>query len=121
MRPDSCVRFQVDLKQRSGVHDALRQESFAAISWHFAGQRHSSLQNGEQSLGGITYEIDGYCNQFARSANGQIEGEDRVLTQAFQAGVVSILLSDGSSIEVVLADPHGGSTAEVQVNGNFPL
>jgi hypothetical protein len=79
------------------------------------------LQNGEQSLGAITYEIDGYCNHCARSANGQIAGEDKVLTQAFQAGVVGIRLSDGSSIEVVLADPHGGSTAEVQVNGDFPL
>jgi hypothetical protein len=69
-----------------------------------------SVKNGEQSLGGITYEIDGYCNHIVRSANGQIEGEDKVLTQAFQAGVAGILLSDGSAVKVVLADPHGGST-----------
>ena len=80
-----------------------------------------SLQNGLQSLGAVTYEIDGYCSHFARTANGQIEGEDKVLTQAFQAGVAGILLSDGSAVEVVLADPHGGSTAEVRVNGDFPL
>ena len=80
-----------------------------------------SLQNGEQSLGAITYEIDGYCNHIARSASGQIAGDDKVLTHAFQAGLVGILLSNGSSIEVVLADPHSGSTAEIKVNGDFPL
>jgi hypothetical protein len=80
-----------------------------------------SLQNGEQSLGAVTYEIDGYCNHLERSANGQIEGDAAILTQAFCAGHAGILLADGSSLQVVLADPQGGSTAEVKVNGYFPL
>jgi hypothetical protein len=80
-----------------------------------------SLRNGEESLSPVTYEIDGYSSHFARSANGQIEGESTVLTQAFGAGLADLLLSDGSSVEVVLADPQGQSTAEVQVHGSFPL
>ena len=79
-----------------------------------------SLRDG-QSLGAVTYEIDGYCNRLARSANGQIAGDDTVLTQAFRAGLASLLLSNGASVEVVLADPQGQSTAEVQVHGAFPL
>jgi hypothetical protein len=80
-----------------------------------------SLRNGKLSLGAVTYEIDGYGSRFARSANGQIEGNSTALTQAFQAGHAGILLSDGSSVEIVVADPQGGSTAEIRVTGSFPL
>jgi hypothetical protein len=80
-----------------------------------------SIGNGEQRLGPVRYEIDGYLERTMRSANGQIEGEIAVLEQAFRAGAACIALEGGSSIDVVLSDPRGGPTAEIVVSGRFPL
>ena len=80
-----------------------------------------SIENGERSLGPVSYEIDGYLDGTSRSANGQIEGDISVLAQAFRAGSASLALDGGSSVEVVLSDPQGGPTAEINVSGAFPL
>jgi hypothetical protein len=79
-----------------------------------------SIGDGEQSLGDVTYEIDGYLRRDQRSDNGQIEGPAEMLAQAFRAGAACITLSDGQVVDVVLSDPRGGSTAEIAVNGRFP-
>jgi len=78
------------------------------------------IENGEQNLGIVTYEIDGYRDQTQRSANGQIEGGADILAQAFAAGGACIAVTGGEPFDIVLADPLGGPTAEVTVNGRFP-
>jgi hypothetical protein len=80
-----------------------------------------SIENGQQSLGLVSYEIDGYLDRTTRSASGQIEGAVSVLAQAFRAGGASLALSNGPSVDIVLSDPQGGPTAEVDVSGAFPL
>ena len=72
-------------------------------------------------LGPVTYEIDGYLDRDLRWANGQIEGAIPVLAQAFRAGGASIALPDGQSVDILLFDPEGSSTAEITVSGGFPL
>jgi hypothetical protein len=69
----------------------------------------------------VSYEIDGYLDRTMRSANGQIEGESAVLGEAFGAGDAAIVLESGRVIRVVLSNPFGGPTAEVEVSGRFPL
>ena len=49
-----------------------------------------SIENGQQSLGLVSYEIDGYLDRTTRSASGQIEGAVSVLAQAFRAGGASL-------------------------------
>ena len=80
-----------------------------------------SIRNRRQHLGSVSYEIDGYLERTTRSANGQITGDIAVLEQAFRAGAARIALEGGPSIDVVLLDPQGGPTAEIQVSGRFPL
>ena len=79
-----------------------------------------SVQCGEQNLGAVTYEIDGYLRGTERSDNGQIDGPAGILAQAFQAGSACVALSDGQLVDVVLSDPQGGATAQVTVSGRFP-
>ena len=74
-----------------------------------------------RQLGQVIYEIDGYVDQGARSANGQIEAETRILYEAFRAGDTSIVLNTGRCIRIDVSDPEGGPTAEVQVRGGFPF
>ena len=81
----------------------------------------SLLTRAGQELGPVTYEIDGYLDRTTRSANGQIEGVSAALSHAFDAGAATIVLAGGESIRVVVSDPHGGPTAEVEVVGSFPL
>jgi hypothetical protein len=78
------------------------------------------VKGGAQSLGAVTYEIDGFIRREQRSDNGQIEGDAQMLARAFRAGSACIALSDGQLIDVVLSDPKGGATAEVTVRGRFP-
>ncbi len=73
-----------------------------------------------RQLGQVTYEIDGYLDQGARSANGQIEAESRILGEAFLAKNAAIVLESGRCVHVIVSDPSGG-TAEVRVAGGFPL
>ena len=80
-----------------------------------------SIGNGTQSLGPVTYEIDGYLDRTTRSANGQIEGDRYVLAQAFRAGSASIALEGGPLVNIVLVDPQDGPTAEITVSGRCPL
>jgi hypothetical protein len=84
------------------------------------GQGDLSLDNGEHTLGVVTYEIDCYARRMLRSDNGQIDGRADLLAQAFRAGTACIALEDGQFIDVVLSDPRGGPTAEVRVSGRFP-
>jgi hypothetical protein len=56
----------------------------------------------------VTYKL--------RWANGQIEGAD-FLAQAFRAGGASIALPNGNSVDILLFDPDGDSTAEIAVSG----
>jgi hypothetical protein len=72
-------------------------------------------------LGQVIYEIDGYVDHGAKSANGQIEAESRILDEAFRAEHATIVLNNGRCIQVDVSDPCGGPTAEVQVRGGFPL
>ena len=76
-------------------------------------------QEGRQ-LGQVTYEIDGYLDRGARSANGQIEADSRILDQASQATDATLVLDNGRCFHVVVLDPRG-SAAEVCVIGAFPL
>ena len=85
------------------------------------GRGRLSISDGEQSLGAVAYEIDGYLDRTIRSANGQIEGDVAVLARAYQAGGAAITLAEGPSVDVVLSNPQGGTTAEVTVSGRFPL
>jgi|SoiMethySBSTD1v2_1073268.scaffolds.fasta_scaffold662682_1 hypothetical protein len=80
-----------------------------------------SLSSGKKRLGLVSYEIDGYLERTIRTANGQITGDIAVLEQAFRAGAACIALEGGSSVDVDLADPQGGPTAEIDVSGRFPL
>jgi hypothetical protein len=73
-----------------------------------------------QSLGQVTYEIDGFARRTLRSDNGQIEGPVDTLAQAFRAGVACIVLADGQCVDIVLSDPRGGSRADVRVKDRFP-
>lgn len=78
------------------------------------------IDGGEQTLGTVAYEIDGYLRRDHRSDNGRIEGRADILNQAFRAGAVCIAMADGQCVDVVVADPHGASTAEITVSGRFP-
>ena len=81
-----------------------------------------TLLTGEgRSLGQVIYEIDGYLDRGAKSANGQIEAESCILDDAFHAKNATIVLESGRCIHVVVSRPHGGATAEVSVRGTFPL
>ena len=77
-------------------------------------------RDGEQSLGEVTYEIDGFLCRAHRSDSGEIEGGVALLARAFRAGAACIKLSDGQLIDVVLANPRGEATAEFAVSGRFP-
>ena len=77
-------------------------------------------QEGRQ-LGQVIYEIDGYLDHGIKSANGQIESETRILNEAFRAAAATIVLDSGRCIQVVVSDPHGGTTAELNVRSGFPL
>ena len=74
-----------------------------------------------RELGQVIYEIDGYVDRGTKSANGQIEADTRILDQGFRAEHASIVLTNGRCIQVDVSDPQGGSSAEVQVRGGFPL
>jgi hypothetical protein len=78
------------------------------------------IDGGEQKLGAVDYEIDGYLRRDLRSDNGQIQGQADILGQAFRAGAACIVMADGQCVDVVVADPHGGSAAEITVSGRFP-
>ena len=80
-----------------------------------------SIDKGGQSLGSVRYEIDGYLDRARRSANGRIQGDVAVLARAFRAGAATIALTGGPSVNIVLSDPQGGPSAEVDVSGRFPL
>jgi hypothetical protein len=84
------------------------------------GEGRLSLGDSEQSLGAISYEIDGFLRGAQRSDSGQIEGRAEILAKAFRAGTACIALADGHVIDVVVADPRGGATAEIIVSGRFP-
>ena len=86
----------------------------------FHGRGTLLIRAGRQ-LGQVIYEIDGYVDHGAKSANGQIEAENRILDEAFRAEDATIVLDSGRCIQVVLSDPQGGPTAEVRVRGGFPL
>jgi hypothetical protein len=75
---------------------------------------------GTQNLGSVTYEIDSYARRSMRSDNGRIEGSAAMLAKAFRAGSATIVLADGQSVDVSLADPNGAPATEVQVTGRFP-
>jgi len=74
-----------------------------------------------RELGQVIYEIDGFVERGAKSANGQIEAKNCMLDEAFRAEDATIVLESGRCIQVVLSDPHGGPTAEVRVRSGFPL
>jgi hypothetical protein len=78
------------------------------------------IRDGAENLGPVSYEIDGYARQGMRSDNGQIEGCALMLTRAFRASAGCIVLADGQVIDVVLSNPHGGTMADVTVNGRYP-
>jgi hypothetical protein len=78
------------------------------------------IDDGRQ-LGPVIYEIDGYLDNRAKSANGQIEAESQVLDDAFRAEDATLILNNGRSIHIIVSNPHGGATAEVRVTGGFPL
>ena len=105
-----------------GPHDA-KMTSLGSKSIKHLGTLHGEgtllIEQGQQ-LGQVLYEIDGYLDAGARSANGQIEAESRILDQAFQAADATLVLDSGRCIHIVVSDPHGGA-AEVRVTGAFPL
>ncbi len=98
--------------------------SFGAKSIKHLGTLHGQgallVQEGRQ-LGPVTYEIDGYLDRGAKSANGQIEADNRILDQAFHAKDATLVLESGRCVHIVVSDPRGGATAEIHVTGGFPL
>jgi hypothetical protein len=78
------------------------------------------IDNGAKKLGAVTYEIDGYLRRTHRSDTGEIHGQADVLNQAFRAGAACIAMADGQLVDIVVANPHGSSTAEISVSGRFP-
>jgi hypothetical protein len=78
------------------------------------------VQDGRQ-LGEVIYEIDGYLDHGAKSANGQIQGERQILETAFRAEEATIVLESGRCIHIVVSNPFGDVTAEIRVTGSFPL
>jgi hypothetical protein len=78
------------------------------------------IDDGAQKLGNVTYEIDGYLRRTHRSDSGEIHGRADILNQAFRAGAACIVMADGQFVDVVVANPHGSSTAEITVKGRFP-
>ena len=80
-----------------------------------------SAAGGREGLGPVVYEIDGYLDRTARSANGKVEGDACALAKAFRAGAATLSLSSGASVNVVLSNPQGDSAAEITVTGGFPL
>ena len=76
--------------------------------------------DGEQNLGELTYEIDGFLCGAHRSDSGRIEGGAAMLAKAVRAGAACIVLSDGQLIDIVFVDPRGEGTAEFTVRGRFP-
>lgn len=78
------------------------------------------IQDGRR-LGQVIYEIDGFVDHGGRSANGQIEAESGILHEAFRADDATIVLESGRCIRVVVSNPEGGPTAEINVRGGFPL
>ena len=86
------------------------------------GELSTDAEHGPSLLGEVTYEIEGYDDRSRRSAAGRVEGDARTLTRAYAATHVHLRLADHpASIEVVLSDPKGGTSAEVTVAGQFPL
>jgi len=81
-------------------------------------REHSLFRMGASS---VRYEIDGYIDDGTKSANGQIEADNRILNEAFRAEDATIVLDSGWCIQVVVSDPQGDLTAEVRVRGGFPL
>jgi hypothetical protein len=74
-----------------------------------------------RELGQVVYEIDGYLDRGAKSANGQIEAEGHVLDDAFRAEDATLILDSGRCIHIVVSSPRGGATAEIRVTGGFPF
>ena len=98
--------------------------SFGSKSIKHLGTLHGEgalLIEGGRQLGDVSYEIDGYLDRGSKSANGRIEAESRILDEAFRAENVSIVLDNGRCIHVLVSNPGGGQTAEVQVLRGFPL
>ena len=98
--------------------------SFRSKSIKHLGTLHGEgalLVQGGRQLGEVTYEIDGYLDRGSKSAGGWIEAESRILDEAFRAEDVSIVLDNGRCLQVVVLNPAGGQTAEVQVLRGFPL
>ena len=98
--------------------------SFGSKSIKHLGTLHgegSLLVEGGRQLGDVSYEIDGYLDRGTKSANGRIEADSRILDEAFRAEDATIVLGNGRCIHVLVSNPSGGQTAEVQVLRGFPL
>lgn len=79
-----------------------------------------SIGEAAETLGPVTYEIDGYQERNMATANGLIQGDAGMLRRAFDAGTARLALADGAVVEVVLADPKGDDAAEVRLRGAMP-
>ncbi|ACL58755.1 hypothetical protein Mnod_3855 [Methylobacterium nodulans ORS 2060] len=100
---------------------SIHQRGFIKYLGSLRGRGHLIVQGHDQAPDAIAYQIDGFQDRACRSAAGQIEGDSTALAQAFKAGGALLTLEGGLQLDVVLSDPGGGPTAEVRVNGAFPL
>lgn len=78
------------------------------------------LSEAGREIGHVAYEIDGYVERGAKSANGQIEGQSVTLDRALEAKDATLVLDSGRCIHVVVSDRNAGA-AEIRVAGGFPL